>query len=222
MSSLLKLLNVSYQHNNGGGGVRGISFEIEPRELVLLVGRTGAGKTTIMRLLSMELVPMAGELSFTQYKSSALKTGQLRCWRRRLGIVYQDFRLLKDRSALENVHLSAFCERNLPGKPRLRALKAMARMGLAHKLHCRPDELSTGEQQRTALARALVNEPYLLLADEPVSNLDDQTATELIEYLRRFNQAGTAMLIATHQPERFASCSPRTIRVENGRLVDPC
>ena len=222
MSGLLKLLNVTYQHNNGGGGVQGVSFEIEPCEFVLLVGRTGAGKTTIMRLLSMELAPMAGEISFAQYKSSAIKPKQLPCWRRRLGIVYQDFRLLKDRTALENVRLAAFCERNLPGKPRHRALKSLARMGLSHKLHCRPDELSMGEQQRTALARSLVNEPFLLLADEPVSNLDEQTAVELIEYLRRVNQAGTAMLVATHQPERFISCAPRTIRVEKGRLVESC
>ena len=219
MSSLLKLLNVTY-HHNGGGGVTGVSFEIESGEFILLVGKTGAGKTTIIRLISMELSPAAGEICFERFKSSGIKPKQLLQWRRRLGIVYQDFRLLRDRSALENVRLAAFCERNLPNKPRSRALKAMAKMGLSHKIHSCPDELSMGEQQRTALARALVNEPFLLLADEPISNLDEETAAELIEYLRRVNQSGTAILVATHQPERFAPCSPRMLRVEKGRLTE--
>ena len=219
MSSLLKLLNVTY-HHNGGAGVSRVSFEMEPGEFVLLVGRTGAGKTTIIRLISMELVSDAGDIFFDAYKSGELKPKQLPLWRRRLGIVYQDFRLLRDRSALENVRLAAFCERNLPGKPRARALRAMAKMGLSHKIHNRPDELSMGEQQRTAMARALVNEPFLMLADEPVSNLDEQTSAELIDYLRKVNQSGTAILVATHQPERFYPCSPRVIRLENGRLVE--
>jgi len=223
MAGLVKLLNVTF-HYNGGIGVTGVSFEVQPCEFFLLVGRTGAGKTTLFKLISLELTPAAGEIILDEFRSSEIKPRLLPLWRRRIGIIYQDFRLLKDRSVLENVRLVASCENNLPGRPKKRALKALARVGLSHKIHSRPDELSTGEQQRAVIARALVNEPFLLLADEPVSNLDEETSVEIIELLQKVNQAGTAMIVATHQPSSFilhpSSFSPNVIRIEAGRLVE--
>jgi len=220
MSGMVKLLNVTFQHGGVGNGVYGVSLAVAPCEFVLLVGKTGAGKTTLLKLISLEITPAAGEIVLDSYKSSEIKYRQLPLWRRRLGIVYQDFRLLRDRSALENVRLAAACESNLPGGPKERALKALGRTGLSHKIHSRPDELSTGEQQRVAIARALVNEPFLLLADEPVSNLDEETASEIVELLRKINQSGTAILVATHQLEHFAVCHTRIIKLHNGSLVE--
>lgn len=217
---MVKLLNVTYRYNSGTdvSGVNGVSLEVKPGEFVMLVGRTGAGKTTLFRLISMQLIPNAGEIILDSLRSSEIKARFLPVWRRRLGIIHQNFRLLGDRDILENVRLAAVCEKNLPESPKKRSLKALASVGLSHKLHSRPDELSTGEQQRTAIARALVNEPFLLLADEPVSNLDVDTSTEITDLLRRVNHAGTAILVATHQHERFSSCKPRVLRLEAGRL----
>ncbi len=216
---LLKLLNVTFRWT-ALSGIDGITFAIRPGEFVLLEGRTGAGKTTLLELISMELVPMAGDIVLERFRISELKPRSLPAYRRCIGIVYQDLRLLEDRSALENVRLAASCEGNLPGSPKMRALKALARVGLSHKFHSLPGELSAGEQQRTAIARALVNEPLLLLADEPVSNLDGETAAEVVDLLRSVNLAGTAILVATHQHERFELCRPRVIRLEQGRMVE--
>ncbi len=213
---MVKLMNVTYQHQ-GGGGVDGVTLEVKGGELILLVGRTGAGKTTILRLISLELKPDSGEIVLERFRATEMKPHLLPHWRRRLGIVYQDLRLLSDRTALDNVLLAALCERNLPGKARDRAIRAISNVGLASKIHSFPHELSAGEQQRAALARAIVNEPFVLLADEPLSHLDAATSEDIVAQLKRVNQAGTAVLVATHQPERFESLRPRIIRLENGK-----
>jgi len=218
---VVKLINVSYRYpSSQGAGVDGITFEVNSADFILLVGRTGAGKTTLIRLLARELIPDAGEIILHQHRSLNLRRRRLPEWRRCLGIMFQDFHLLLDRSAYDNVLLTAICERRLPEKPRLRAIKALNSVGLTAKIDEFPRRLSTGEQQRVALARAIVNEPFVLLADEPVSNLDQQTSAEIIEVLRRINRAGTAVVTATHQPERFEVCRPRILRLENGRLVN--
>lgn len=219
MADPLKLLNITYNYSDLSG-VSGISFEVNSGAFTLIVGKTGAGKTTLLKLISLEIVPFSGEIILEKMRSSEIKPRLLPKWRRRIGIIYQNFRLLSDRSVLENVRLAAVCERNLPGRPKRRALKALARVGLSHKVHSFPNELSTGEQQRTAIARAIVNEPFLLLADEPVSNLDEETAVEIIELLQKLNQAGTTMLVATHQPERFTSYCSNTLKLDRGRLVE--
>lgn len=213
---MIRLLNVSYRHQSGGG-IEGVTLEVGAGELVLLVGRTGAGKTTILRLISLELRPDSGEIILEKFHAGEIKPRQLPQWRRRLGIVYQDLKLLSDRTALDNVLLAAQCERNLPGKHRDRAVKALSNVGLATKFHSYPHELSAGEQQRAALARAIVNEPFVLLADEPVSHLDPVTSDDIVMLIRRVNQSGTAVIVATHQPERFESLRPRTIRLEGGK-----
>ncbi|MDP8227966.1 MAG: ATP-binding cassette domain-containing protein [Candidatus Electryoneaceae bacterium] len=224
---MIKLLNVTYHYTEGKPdtpdqpirGVENISFEIEPGEFVLLVGKTGAGKTSLFRLISLELTPKSGEIHLENFRSSTLSRRKLAAWRRRLGIVFQDMRLLADRTVLENVRLSAMCERNLPTKSKQRALRMLHMVGLSDKMHRLPNELSAGEQQRAAIARSVVNEPFVLLADEPVSHLDTETSTEIIDIFKQLNDSGTAMLIATHQPERFEAVASRTIRMGQGRMI---
>ncbi|MBM3325469.1 MAG: ATP-binding cassette domain-containing protein [Calditrichaeota bacterium] len=213
---MLKLLNVSF-HYPGGAGVNGISLELRPSDFALLVGRTGAGKTTLLKLISLELTPDAGDLTLEKFRTSSMKDAHKPLWRRRLGIVHQNLQLLEDRSVLENVRLAAICEPNL-NHAKARALKVLSRVHLSHKIHSYPPQLSTGEQQRAAIARALVNEPFLLLADEPVSNLDALTSAGIIDLLHHCSQSGMAVLVATHQPERFESVKPIVYKMDDGRV----
>lgn len=217
---MIKLLNVTYHYPANGAGVEDLTFELSQGEFILLVGRTGAGKTTLFKIISRELTPESGEIFLERMRSSRLKPRDIPTWRSYLGIVFQDLRLLNDRSALDNVRIAAACERNLPGKPKSRAFRAMAQVGLSHKLHDNPDHLSLGEQQRVAIARGLVNEPFVVLADEPVSNLDSSTSAEVVEVLQNINRSGTAVMVATHQPERFACCNPKFITLEKGRITE--
>ncbi len=213
---MLKLLNLSY-HYPGGAGINGISMELHRGEFALLVGRTGAGKTTLLKLISLELTPDNGEITLEKFRSSTLKPNHKPIWRRRLGIVHQNLLLLNDRTVLDNVRLAANCETNLH-QAKVRALKVLSRVHLSHKIHSYPYQLSTGEQQRTAIARALVNEPFILLADEPVSNLDALTSAGIIELLHHCSQSGMAVLVATHQPERFEAIKPIVYKMDDGRV----
>ncbi|MBM3329113.1 MAG: ATP-binding cassette domain-containing protein [Calditrichaeota bacterium] len=213
---MLKLLNVTYRYA-GGHGVSGVSFDLARGEFALLTGRTGAGKTTLLKLISLELAADAGEITLERFRSSGLPDRLKPQWRRRLGIVHQDLHLLDDRSTLENVILAARCETSL-NHSRGRAVRALNRVGLAQKLNARPSHLSTGERQRAAIARALVNDPFLLLADEPVSNLDAETSAEIVEHLARVSRNGTAVLVATHQPERFEHLRPVVLKMDHGHL----
>ncbi len=214
---MVRLLNCTYRHP-GGGGIEGVTLDIKSGEFILLVGRTGAGKTTILRLISLELRPMNGDVQLEHQRAGEIKSSDLPSWRRRLGIVFQDLRLLDDRTVLENITLAAVCEPNLPQRAKPRSISALTSVGLAHKIRNYPHELSAGEQQRAALARAMVNEPYVLLADEPVSHLDAITSDAIVAMLLKVNQSGTAVVVATHQPERFEAARPRIVKVEAGRV----
>jgi len=216
---IVKLLNVTYDYQ-ARRGIDGVSLSINKGEFVILIGRTGSGKTTLFRIMSLELYPDSGEVMLSELKSSQLKRKKLPLWRRQLGIVFQGLQLISNRSVLDNIRLAALCERRLPGSAKARSLRALGQVGMAHRLHDKASQLSTGEQQRVAIARAIVNEPFVLLADEPVSNLDGETSSDVIDILRKINSAGTAVVVATHQPELFAKCNPREIRLDSGKMVE--
>ncbi len=197
-----------------------VSFSIDRGELLYLVGRTGAGKSSLLKALYADLKPAAGQLRVGPYDLMHLKPRDRPFLRRRLGIVFQDFQLLSDRSVGSNISfaMKATGWRD-SRKIRERLLQVLMRVGLATRVNDMPHQLSGGEQQRTVIARALVNDPFLIIADEPTGNLDPEVAEHIHDLLIQIHQSGTAVLIATHQPElirrypsRVLECVEQTVR----------
>ncbi|HXH12150.1 MAG TPA: cell division ATP-binding protein FtsE [Alphaproteobacteria bacterium] len=196
-----------------------ITFRVEPGEFVFLTGPSGAGKTTLLRLLYAAERPDRGQIVVNGRNVTRLSRRSIPTFRRSIGIVFQDFKLLPTKTAFENV---AFAQRVLAIPERLvrrRVAQVLTRVGLSHKKDALPQELSGGEQQRVALARALVNEPALILADEPTGNLDDGLAQEILALLYEVNADGTTVLIATHDRQLVASTPGRVLTLDHGRLL---
>jgi cell division transport system ATP-binding protein len=196
-----------------------VSFRIAPRSFQFLTGPSGAGKTTFLKLVFREELPSQGQILVGGRNITAIPEGQIPELRRSIGVVFQDFKLLKRKTILENV---AFVLRilSVPAKEqRRRAFAALKSVGLHHKMHAYPLQLSGGEQQRVAIARALINEPMLLLADEPTGNLDPDMATEIMDLFKDVNARGTTVLVATHDREMIQRMGKRVITLERGRVV---
>jgi cell division transport system ATP-binding protein len=198
-----------------------VSLSIAPGEFVSLVGRTGSGKTTLLRLIYFDIAPATGEVVVDGLSSFLARRRDVPILRRKLGIVFQDFKLLEERSAYDNVAFALV----VTGTPREevagRVLRVLADVGLSHKRNSMPGELSGGEQQRVVIARALVNNPVVLLADEPTGNLDAATSMEILQLLKDINGRGTAVLLATHNEEMVRQSGSRTLRLAEGRLTGP-
>jgi cell division transport system ATP-binding protein len=196
-----------------------VSFHVAKGEFVFLTGPSGSGKSTILKLIYMEEMPTAGEVRVSGLSTSALRRGDVAQLRRKLGIVFQDFRLLEDRTVEANVGFAL----EVTGAPRAtipaRVSRLLTQVGLASKTAALPRELSGGEQQRVAIARALVNEPYVLIADEPTGNLDDRATRGIFQLLREINASGTAVVMATHNLELIRRSDYRTIEINRGAIV---
>ncbi len=195
-----------------------VNLAIEPGQLVYIVGKSGSGKTTLLKALYMEIKPTKGEVSIGGYKSSSIKRRHIPHLRRKLGIVFQDFRLLEDRTVFENL---AFVLKVTNTKNKLikdRVMTALQEVGLEHAAKQMPLNLSGGEQQRIAIARALVREPIVILADEPTGNLDPDTSLEILEYLKKINHNGIAVIIATHDYELARHYPSKTMQI-NGQSL---
>lgn len=204
--------------------LRGISLQIMKGEFVYLIGKTGAGKTTLLRLIYMDLFPSQGNVNVQDYSSSSIKKRQIPYLRRKVGVVFQDFKLLNDRNVYDNVAFALRVTGARRGHIKSRVLSVLTQVGLNHKRYQMPHRLSGGEKQRVAIARALVNEPFVLLADEPTGNLDPDASREIVELLERINKSGTAVCMATHNYELIRYAPHRTILMENGRIlreIDP-
>lgn len=199
--------------------LRDISFEMQKGEFVFLVGHSGAGKSTLLKLLTLAERPTTGEVRVSGYSSFSIKPREIPQLRRRLGIVFQDFRLLPDRTAEQNVAFAL----EVTGTPHAqigpKVARLMTQVGLAARSSAYPHELSGGEQQRVAIARALANDPFLLLADEPTGNLDDRATHAIYLLLREINARGTAVLMATHDVAMLQRAQQRCIEIDKGRLV---
>jgi cell division transport system ATP-binding protein len=175
-----------------------LNFKVNDGEFVFVTGPTGSGKSTLLRLIYMDIFPNRGRVIVGKFDSKKIKKRQIPYLRRRLGIVFQDFKLLDDRNVFENVAFALYVTGARRKEINRKVLMALTEVGLSHKKNSMPDELSGGEQQRVAIARAIVNEPFLILADEPTGNLDPDTSTEIIELLKRINLRGTSIIMATH------------------------
>lgn len=198
----------------------GVSLHISPSEFVSLVGASGSGKSTLLKLLYMELMPDKGSVRVGEYSSDTIKKKQIPLLRRKLGIVFQDFRLLDDRSASENVAFAMQVTGAKRSDITKKVMAVMARVGLAHRRNAMPSQLSGGEQQRVAIARALVNEPFLLLADEPTGNLDPLTAYDILQLLMNINTQGTAVIMTTHNYELVRKAQGRIIQLKDKQATE--
>ncbi|WP_025773768.1 cell division ATP-binding protein FtsE [Neomoorella thermoacetica] len=217
--SLIQFFNVTKQYPPNITALDDVSVKIDKGEFVFLVGPSGAGKTTFIRLLFREEVPNRGQIIIGGRSISRLKRKEVPLLRRNIGIVFQDFRLLPDRTVFENV---AFALRVVEAHPREikpRVERALAQVGLSNRARMFPHQLSGGEQQRTAIARAIVNNPRILVADEPTGNLDPVTSGEIMKLLEEINRLGTTVIMATHAWDIVNSMRKRVIALQHGRLV---
>jgi len=208
-----------YPRSGGAAALRDVTLHIAKGEFAFLTGPSGAGKSTILKLLYMEEQPTSGEVRVSGYNSAGIKPREVSKLRRRLGIVFQDFRLLEDRTSEGNVafalEVTGVPRPLIPGK----VARALTAVGLASKATAYPRELSGGKQQRVAFARALVNDPFVLIADEPTGNLDERATRGVFQLLREINAAGTAVVMATHNLELVRSSDYRCIEMNHGEIV---
>lgn len=197
-----------------------VNFTLGNGEFVYLVGQTGAGKSSLLRLLYFDLRPNSGQLKVAGYDSKNITPADIPYLRRKLGIVFQDFKLLEDRDVYENVAFALYVTNRSRSEIKKRTLLALADVGLSHKRNQMPHELSGGEQQRVVIARALVNSPPILLADEPTGNLDPASSAEIMELLMKINMRGTAVLMATHNYELVRKYPARIVQLKDGKLIE--
>ena len=197
----------------------GVSFTIEKGEFVFVVGPSGSGKSTVVRLLLKELEPTSGRIVVGGRDLGRLKRSQVPLLRRNLGCVFQDFKLLPNRTATENIGYALRVQGESNAQIRKKVPEVLNLVGLAHKMNSRPEELSGGEQQRVSIARAMVNHPPLLVCDEPTGNLDPDTSVGIMQLLYRINRTGTTILMVTHDREMVDKMRKRVIALEHGKLV---
>lgn len=216
---IITLNSVSKAYATGAPALNGITLHINKGEFVFIVGDSGSGKSTMIKLLLRELTPTSGSINVMGYDLGRIRHRKIPKFRRNLGIVFQDFRLLKDRNVYENV---AFAQRiiQVSGKDIKRNVPSiLATVGLAGKYKAKPRQLSGGEQQRVALARALVNRPSILLADEPTGNLDPKNSWEIMKLLEQINENGTTVLVVTHNREIVNAMQKRVVTMKKGVIV---
>ena len=217
---MIKLEHVSKSYTAGIPALNDVSLDIEEGEFVFIVGDSGSGKSTLIKLLLKELEPTEGTITINNKKLNKIKRRQIPKFRRNIGVVFQDFRLLKDRNIYDNVAFAqkVIGESNRSIKKNVPSMLSM--VGLAAKYRSYPRQLSGGEQQRVAIARALINEPKILLADEPTGNLDNHNAWEIMKLLEEINSRGTTVGVVTHNREIVKAMNKRVITMKKGVVVE--
>jgi len=217
---VIEAQNLSKMYARGVYALNDLNLSIGKGEFVFLTGPSGAGKSTLLRLLLRQEAPNAGQLIVNGRSLSKMTAGQVQTYRRTVGFVFQDFKLIPTRTVYENI---TFVPRVL-GQPiaiqRRKAFQVLKWVGLQHRMNAFPLELSGGEQQRVAVARALINDPALVLADEPTGNLDPDLALDIMNLFRDINARGTTVLVATHDRELIRRVARRTLAIEQGRIVE--
>jgi cell division transport system ATP-binding protein len=217
--AVIDFSNVSKVYPSGDTGLDNVSFAIQPGEFVFLVGASGSGKSTTMRLLIKETEPTHGTILVAGRDLSQIPRRRVPYYRRNLGVVFQDYKLLPNRTVYENVAYALQVTGGTRREIREKVPDILRLTGLSLKLHSHPDQLSGGEQQRVSVARAFVNHPPLLLADEPTGNLDPETSIGIMQLLYRINKTGTTVVVATHDVEMVNKMRRRVIELSKGRVV---
>lgn len=216
---MIEFKNVSKTYDNGTKALKDVSLRIEDGEFVFIVGASGAGKSTLLKILMREEVPSGGTVTINNYNLNTLKKREIPYFRRTLGIVFQDFRLIPNMSVFDNV---AFAMRVIGAKEkeiRKRVPYLLSLVGLASKARNLPNELSGGEQQRVALARALVNNAKIIIADEPTGNIDPEMSYEIVDLLDHINATGTTVVMVTHEHNLVKQFNHRVIKIDSGEVV---
>jgi cell division transport system ATP-binding protein len=216
---MINFQGVSKIYNSHSSALLDVDFVVDPGEFVSLTGRSGAGKSTVIKLLIGEEKPTKGRIFFGQYEVSKLKDKELPAFRRHVGVIFQDFRLLPTKTAYENIAFAL----EVAGRPQKDILELVPQVldmvGLSDKANNFPNELSGGEKQRVAIARAMVHRPEIVIADEPTGNLDPLNTYEIIKLLEKINQLGTTVFLATHDKEVINSLERRVITLDCGRII---
>ena len=218
-ASMIVLQDVRKVYEPNVTALDGVSFVIEKGEFVFIVGASGSGKSTIIRLLLKELDPTSGRIIVGGRDLGRLKHSKVPMLRRNVGCVFQDFKLLPNRTAAENVAYALRVQGETSSSIRRKVPEVLNLVGLAHKMSSKPEELSGGEQQRVSIARAVVNHPPLLICDEPTGNLDPDTSVGIMQLLHRINTAGTTILMVTHDREMVDKMRKRVIALDHGKLM---
>lgn len=216
---MVELRNVTKKYPNGTVALQDVNLKIDKGEFVFLVGQSGSGKSTLVKLLLKEEDATEGEVYVNGYDVTNMARYEVPYLRRSLGVVFQDFRLLPNKTVYENVAFAMLITEALPKEIRRQVPMALALVGLSRKANMLPHQLSGGEQQRVALARALVNNPSLLIADEPTGNLDPETSWEIIKLLSEVNQRGTTVVVATHEKHIVDEMRKRVVSIKKGLIV---
>ena len=216
---MIEFRNVHKVYDNGSIALEDVSIHIEKGEFVLVCGHSGAGKSTFIKLLSHEVTPDSGTVIVNDVDVTRIKSSKVPYLRRKLGIVFQDFRLLPSKTVFENI---AFALEVIEEKPKVikeKVLNVLELVGLSDKANDLPQDLSGGEQQRVAIARAIVNKPLVLIADEPTGNLDPQTSRDISDLFKAINNSGTTVVMVTHDMDMVSYLNKRLIALEGGRVV---
>ncbi len=216
---MIRFYHVFQSYSRDVHSLEDVSFSVEPGEFVFLTGKSGAGKTTLLKLIIREEIPIKGQILVNGQNVSSIPVTKIPRLRRSIGVVFQDFKLIKSKTVFENV---TFVLKTLGTDIKDRRRKAhhvLKQVGLQHKSHFYPLQLSGGEQQRVAVARAIVNDPVLLLADEPTGNLDPDMAIEIMNLFQKINRKGTTVLVATHDRDMITRMHKRVLTLHQGRLL---
>jgi len=215
---MLSFDNVEFHYKNQPVFIN-LNFELDYGEFVFVIGKSGIGKSTLMQLIYMNLFPLTGNVRIAEFDSQTIKPSQIPLLRRKIGVIFQDFKLLPDRNVYQNLAYVMKVTGTPTKEIKRKINEALADVGLSNKRLNMPGELSGGEQQRVAIARAILNDPILILADEPTGNLDPETSGEILALLKKINKRGTAVLVVTHNYELVKKANERVIKLDEGRAL---
>lgn len=216
---MLIMSDVSKVYPGGSVALQDVNVHIDPGEFVFVVGPSGAGKSTFIKMLFREVLPTTGSIFVNGMDILSLSPKEIPFMRRQLGIIFQDYRLLPDRTVYENVAFAMQVIEAPHRKIKRQVMNMLDLVGLRHRANAYPNELSGGEQQRIAIARAIVNDPVFVIADEPTGNLDPETSWDIMEIFKEINDTGTTIVMATHDKEVVDAMGKRVIAIEHGRIV---